>query len=245
MLTFKITIFETISKAVMMLILSVLLGGCQSIGYYSQVVSGQIGIWLNQRDIEAVLTDPSVDAQTKARLQAASQARDFASRVLKLPKNDSYSRYVDLGRDYVVWNVVVTPRYSVDALQSCFPVAGCVSYRGYYKKQAALDYAQQQTQAGQDTYVGGVSAYSTLGWFDDPLLSSMLARSDAAIAGLVFHELAHQRVYIKNDTRFNESFATAVEQIGLRQWAAGQGSNQALENYSLVNTLIFLLTSCV
>ncbi len=224
-------VFKTISKAGVALILSVLLSGCQSIGYYSQAVSGQISIWAHQRDIEAVLSDPSVDTQTRARLQIALRAREFASHTLKLPQNESYSRYVDLERDYVIWNVVATPLYSVDAVQSCFLIVGCVSYRGYYHKEAALEHAQQLKDDGLDVYVGGVSAYSTLGWFDDPLLSSMLARSDAAIAGLIFHELSHQRIYIKNDTRFNESFATAVERIGLRQWATAQGENQNLEEY--------------
>jgi predicted aminopeptidase len=221
-------IFMAISKAGITLILSVLLGGCQSIGYYSQAVSGQVSIWMHQRDIVAVLSDTSLDTQTRVRLQTAQRARKFASRTLKLPENKSYLRYVDLERDYVLWNVVATPRYSVDAVESCFLIVGCVSYRGYYHKAAALERAQQQKNEGLDVYVGGVSAYSTLGWFDDPLLSSMLARSDAAIAGLIFHELAHQRVYIKNDTRFNESFATAVERIGLRQWGAAQGSKKSL-----------------
>lgn len=213
------------------LILSALVSGCQSIEYYSQAVAGQSSIWMHQRDIEVVLSDPSVDSKTKAQLQTALHAREFASRVLKLPDNGSYSQYVDLERDYVIWNVVATPRYSVDAIESCFPVVGCVSYRGYYKKEAALEYAQQRKRAGFDVYVGGVSAYSTLGWFDDPMLSSMLLRSDAAIAGLIFHELAHQEVYIKDDTRFNESFATAVERIGLQQWGAAQSSNQELDDY--------------
>ncbi len=220
-----------ITKLSVGLILSVQLAACQSIEYYSQAVGGQSSIWMNQREIQTVLSDPSVDTETKARLQTAYQARRFASSELLLPDNKSYSRYVDLERDYVIWNVVATPPYSVDAVESCFPIVGCVSYRGYYQKKAALEYGKKLKQRGLDVYVGGVSAYSTLGWFDDPLLNTMLARSDAAIAGLVFHELAHQIVYIKNDTRFNESFATAVEQIGLRQWAAEQGVNRALENY--------------
>lgn len=231
MQTFRATIFKVISRAGLVLILSVLLGGCQSIGYYSQAVSGQVSIWRHQRDIVEVLSDASLDAQTRARLHTARRARKFASDTLKLPENKSYSRYVDLERDYVLWNVVVTPRYSVDAVESCFFIVGCVSYRGYYHKAAALEHAQQQKIEGLDVYVGGVSAYSTLGWFDDPLLSSMLARSDAAIAGLIFHELAHQRVYIKNDTRFNESFATTVERIGLRQWAVAQGLDQDTGEY--------------
>jgi predicted aminopeptidase len=213
------------------LILSVLLIGCQSIAYYSQAVGGQTDIWLKQRDIEAVLADPDIDSTIKTRLQTAQQARAFASNVLKLPENRSYSRYANLGRDYVAWNVVATPRYSVDAVKSCFPIIGCVSYRGYYQKEAALKHARSKKQAGLDVYVGGVTAYSTLGWFDDPLINTMFTRSEVATVGLIFHELAHQQVFIKGDTKFNESFATAVEQLGLRQWAADKEASNVPDEY--------------
>ncbi len=213
------------------LILSVLVTGCQSIAYYSQAVGGQTDIWLKQRDIEAVLADPDIDSTIKTRLQTAQQARAFASNVLKLPENRSYSRYANLGRDYVAWNVVATPRYSVDAVKSCFPIIGCVSYRGYYQKEAALEHARSKKQAGLDVYVGGVTAYSTLGWFDDPLINTMFTLSEVATVGLIFHELAHQQVFIKGDTKFNESFATAVEQLGLRQWAADQQASHVLDEY--------------
>lgn len=217
---------KTNIKLSMGLILSVLLAGCQSIDYYSQAVGGQAQIWRAQRDIGVLLSDPNIDLQLKRRLRNARRARNFASTELRLPENNSYLSFVALDRDYVVWNVIVTPRYSVDAVKSCFLIVGCVSYRGYYKKKAAIEQAEKQKQAGFDVYVGGVSAYSTLGWFDDPLLSTMLTRSDTAIAGLIFHELAHQKVFIKGDTKFNESFATAVEQIGLSQWARVHDINQ-------------------
>lgn len=218
-------------KLSMALILAVLSGGCQSIQYYGQAVGGQIDIWLDQRDIEKVLADPHTDRQTRARLRLALQARKFASSQLQLPDNASYSSYVDLGRDFVVWNVVATGPYSVEPHKSCFPVVGCLSYRGYYQKEDALAYGEQLKQDGLDVFIGGVSAYSTLGWFSDPLLSSMFVDSDTEIAALIFHELAHQRVYIKDDTRFNESFATAVEQLGLEQWLATRHMDASLVDY--------------
>lgn len=213
------------------LILSVLLSGCQSLTYYSQAVNGQVDIWSRQRDIEVVLADPETDPLLRARLESAVQARRFASDELGLPDNISYTRFVDLERDFVVWNVVAAPRYSVEPLNYCFPVVGCVSYRGYFDKQDAAAWAEQQRQSGLDVYMGGVSAYSTLGWFDDPLLNTMLSRSDAAIAALIFHELAHQKIFIKGDTRFNESFATAVEEIGLTVWAQTQDERENVMAY--------------
>ncbi len=216
-----------------MLILTAVLGGCQSIEYYSQAMGGQVDIWSRQRDIEAVLSDPDTDPRLRGRLEAALQARRFASEQLGLPDNGSYTRYADLGRDYVVWNVVAAPRYSVEPIESCFPVVGCVGYRGYFDRARAEAWAEQQSEAGMDVYIGGVSAYSTLGWFDDPLLNTMLSRSEAAIAALIFHELAHQRIFIQGDTRFNESFATAVEEIGLQAWADSQGDQAAVQAYLL------------
>lgn len=217
----------------MALILTALFSGCQTIGYYSQAVSGHSAIWLNQRNIDEVLADPTVDENTRLRLRELQQVREFASAELMLPRNGSYSRYVDTGRKFVVWNLVATPRYSVDAVKSCFPVVGCVSYRGYYDKAAAIDQGAKLKAQGLDVYIGGVGAYSTLGWFDDPLLNTMLSRSRADAISLIFHELAHQQVFIKNDTKFNESFATAVATLGLNQWAIMQGETQLLTEYRL------------
>jgi len=215
------------------LILSVLLTGCQTIGYYSQAVGGHTAIWLGQRDIEEVLADPKVDEAVKRQLRELKQVREFASARLMLPRNDSYSRYVDTGRQYVVWNVVATPRYSVEPVKSCFPVVGCVSYRGYYDREEAIAQAGKLKAGGLDVFVGGVGAYSTLGWFDDPLLNTMLSRSRADTTALIFHELAHQQVFIKGDTKFNESFATAVAEMGLNQWAREQGETKLLTEYRL------------
>ncbi len=215
------------------MILSVLLNGCQTIGYYSQAVGGHTEILFSQRDIDEVLSDPQVEDATKEKLRQLQQARDYASDSLMLPRNRSYTRYVDTGRKYVVWNVVATPEFSVEPVKSCFPVVGCVSYRGYYDKEAAITHAKQLKTQDLDVYVGGVGAYSTLGWFDDPLLNTMLSRSRADLTALIFHELSHQQVFIKGDTKFNESFATAVAELGLNQWALAQGETRLLTEYRL------------
>ncbi len=208
-----------------------LLSGCQSIAYYSQAVGGHLSILNQQKSIEKLLLDEHISRDTRARLRQVLQVREFAAARLHLPDNRSYTRYVDLGRDYAVWNVVATPRYSVEPRESCFWVVGCLSYRGYYDKADAIKHAQQLKDQGLDTHVGGVTAYSTLGWMADPVLNTMLARSEVAMAGLIFHELAHQQIYIKGDTKFNESFATAVEKMGLKQWAAARDQSEEMSAY--------------
>ncbi|MEG0249123.1 MAG: aminopeptidase, partial [Pseudomonas sp.] len=161
--------------------------------------------------------------QLRLHLQQAEQARAFASSHLKLPDNRSYRVYADIGRPFVVWNVFATPQFSLDPQTHCFPIAGCVAYRGYYRQSAARGAAALQKQQGLDVYVGGVEAYSTLGWFDDPILNTMLRWGDERLATVIFHELAHQRLYVPDDTAFNESFATFVEQEGTRQWRTARG----------------------
>lgn len=202
---------------------AVLLNGCSSVGYYGQLAEGQWLLLRARQPVEKVLADPASSPQLRARLQHAEQARVFASQQLKLPDNRSYRVYADLGSPYVVWNVFATPELSLQPVTHCFPIAGCVAYRGYYRQGAARGAAALMRQAGMDVYVGGVEAYSTLGWFDDPLLSSMVGWGDERLASLIFHELAHQRFYVQDDTAFNESFATFVEQEGSRQWRAARG----------------------
>jgi len=200
-----------------------LLNGCSSLGYYGQLAEGQWQLLRARQPVEKVIADPASSAQLRARLEHAEQARAFASRHLALPDNRSYRVYADLGRPYVVWNVFATPELSLQPVTHCFPIAGCVAYRGYYQKGAARGAAALMRQDGMDVYVGGVEAYSTLGWFDDPILSTMLGWGDERLATLIFHELAHQRFYLQDDTAFNESFATFVEQEGTRQWRAARG----------------------
>jgi len=181
---------------------------------------------LKREPIDRVLAKPTTDDDLRRKLSIIQQARLFAVETLKLPNNGSYTHYVDTGRPYVVWNVIATKAYSIQPIEHCFPVAGCVSYRGYFKKAAAEAYAAQLTLEGYDTTISGASAYSTLGWFSDPVLNTMLYRSDLALAGLVFHELSHQEVYQAGDTAFNESFATTVELAGVQAWFKAQKKRQ-------------------
>lgn len=210
---------------------SLLLPGCATIDYYGQAISGHLDLVWRAVPIDEQLRDPATAAPLKARLERALAIRDFASRELLLPDNGSYRRYADLGRPYVVWNVFAAPAFSVKPVESCFPFAGCVSYRGFYSEAAARRNAAELQQQGLDTYVGGVPAYSTLGWFDDPVLSTFIHYPDAELARLMFHELAHQVVYLKGDSAFNESFAVAVEQEGVRRWLAQHGSPADADRY--------------
>ncbi|ROQ43995.1 MULTISPECIES: aminopeptidase [Pseudomonas] len=200
-----------------------LLNGCTSLGYYSQLASGQWQLLRAREPVAVLVADPATPPALRQHLAKAQQARAFASSHLKLPDNRSYRVYADIGRPFVVWNVFATPEFSLEPHTYCFPIAGCVAYRGYYSQGAARGAAALQKAQGQDVYVGGVEAYSTLGWFDDPILNSMLGWGDERLATVIFHELAHQRVYVKDDTAFNESFATFVEQEGSRQWRAARG----------------------
>ncbi len=164
------------------------------------------------------------------KLQLSKELRSFAVKELGLPNNKSYSSFVALKREYPVWVVIAAPQFSLNAKQWCYLVVGCASYRGYFSKNAALNYAQQLKQRGFETHVGGAAAYSTLGWFADPLLPSMMLGSDAGFAETLFHELAHQKLYIKGDSELNEAFATFVGQHGAKQWLRDSGSER-LANY--------------
>ena len=203
----------------------VLLAGCETLAYYAQAVSGQVSLMQGKRTVEAMLADRSTPPALRERLELSRAIRDYASRELKLPDNGSYRSYADIDRPYAVWNVVAAPEFALAPLQSCFPVAGCVAYRGFFAQADAERYAAELRRAGYDVYVYGVAAYSTLGRFDDPLLSTFIRYPDAELARLVFHELAHQVAYVKDDSTFNESFAVAVEREGVRRWllATGRG----------------------
>ncbi|MCW3150477.1 aminopeptidase [Stutzerimonas stutzeri] len=203
------------------LLLAVSLNGCSS--YYGQLAVGQAQLLSQREPIARVVADDSRDPALRQRLARVLEARSFASSTLGLPDNDSYRLYADIQRPYVVWNLFASEAFSVDALEHCFPIAGCVAYRGYYRQGAARAAAARLQVQGLDTHVAGVEAYSTLGWFADPLLSSMLRRNDEQLAALVFHELAHQRLYLPGDTAFNESYASFVEREGLQQWRRERG----------------------
>jgi predicted aminopeptidase len=206
--------------ALIALIVAAALSGC-GIDYYFQGVAGQADMLARARPIDEVLATTQ-DRRLAERLERTREIRAYASRELGLPDNASYTRYADLGRPFVVWNVVSAPALSLAPRQWCYPVAGCVSYRGFFNEADAKAEAERLAANGDDVHVGGVPAYSTLGWFDDPVLSSFIRYPDTALARLVFHELAHQLVYVKDDSEFNESFATAVEEAGVSRWIAAQ-----------------------
>lgn len=203
--------------------------GCTNVSYYWQSVNGQLDVWRRERPIEEVIADPTAAQALKDKLARVLEIRAFASRELGLPGNQSYRRYADLGRPFVVWNVFAAPEFSVQPTQWCFVFAGCVSYRGYFSKEDADRFAAELSAQGHDIYVGGVPAYSTLGYFADPVLNTFMHYPDFEIARLLFHELAHQAVYAKDDTVFNESFAVAVEQEGVRRWLTRTGDAKQRE----------------
>ena len=206
------------------------LTGCATVDYYAQSAFGHLDLMFRARPVETVIAEPETGVRLAARLRTALEIRDFASDVLALPANASYRRYVTLDRRHVVWNVVAAPELSLEPRQWCFPVAGCLSYRGYFSESDAERYAGDLKAEGWDVTVAGALAYSTLGWFDDPLLSSMVELPEHYLAGIVFHELAHQRLYVPGDTEFNESFAVVVERAGVRRWlesAGGAGRNES------------------
>ena len=200
-----------------------LLSGCSSLSYYTQLASGQLALLRAREPVSDIIADPQRDPQLRDRLLKSQQARAFASQHLHLPDNQSYRLFADIHRPYVVWNVFATGEFSLDPVTHCFPIAGCVAYRGYYDQNAARGEAALQKLDGKDVYVSGVEAYSTLGWFNDPIISSMMNWGDERLATLIFHELAHQRFYVKDDSEFNESYATFVEEEGTRQWRAARG----------------------
>jgi predicted aminopeptidase len=204
------------------------MSGCGTL-YLAQAGAGQWRVLHARRPVASVLADPRTPPQLRSRLEEVSAARDFAVRELHLPDNRSYRTYADIGRRYVVWNVVATPEFSVEPRRWCFPIAGCVSYRGYFHESAAQRFAARLARQGFDVAVEGVAAYSTLGKLADPVLSSMLRYADAALVGIVFHELAHQLLYVRDDSEFNEAFATTVEQTGLRRWLLARGRDAELQ----------------
>lgn len=197
-----------------------LLGGCSTIGYYAHLAAGEMAVLRARKPIPKVIANPDTPDKLRARLQLAQRARAFASDTLHLPRNQSYTTYADIHRPFVMWNVFATPPLSLQPVEHCFLVAGCVAYQGFYHKDRAEALAKRMQARGDDVWIGGVPAYSTLGHFADPLLSTMDRWSDDEMVGTIFHELAHQQYYVKNDTAFNESFATFVQREGLREWHA-------------------------
>jgi predicted aminopeptidase len=225
----------TIKLFVLPLLLCV--SGCADLGYYWQSVEGHISLMKAARPIDDWLIDPETPEKLKAKLALTQKIRAFAAEELKLPDNPSYKRYVDLKRKAVVWNVVAAPALSLKLKTWCFPVAGCVGYRGYFSEAEAKLEAEELKKQDFDVSVYGVPAYSTLGWSNwaggDPLLSTFISYPEGELARIVFHELAHQVVYVADDTAFNESFATAVERLGGARWLAKYGSEATKAEYEV------------
>ena len=218
-----------VARALLAAVLCALLGGC----YFVQAGTGEYRLLRARVSIATLLADPKTPATLRARLEEVRAAREFASRELGLPDNDSYRSYADIGRPFVVWNVVAAPEFSLQPKRWCFPVAGCVAYRGYFHERKARGLALALEARGFDVVVEGVPAYSTLGKFADPVISSMLRYDDDELAATIFHELAHQLIYVKNDSEFNEAFATTVEDVGLTRWLEHQGAGERIERFHI------------
>jgi len=212
-------------------LIAILAAGALSGCYYVQAARGQLELLRAREPIAEVVTADDTSPELARRLQVIEAARAFSVESLDLPDNDSYRSYADVGRDYVVWNVFAAPEFSLDPKRWCYPVAGCVAYRGYFDESKARDKAAELAARGFDVAVAGVPAYSTLGRFDDPVLNTMLRWDDVDLVAMLFHELAHQELYVKGDTGFNESFATFVEQIGIERWLSARGQAAELEDY--------------
>jgi len=227
-------------RAALALTAALCLNGCSTVGYYWQSVSGHLHMLNATRPVAEVLADAQTPTDVRARLALAQRIRSFAATELKLPDNASYKRYADLRRSAVVWNVVAAPEFSLTLKTWCFPVAGCVGYRGYFNEAEARAEAEQLKLEGLDVSVYGVPAYSTLGKLDwlggDPLLNTFVNYPEGELARLIFHELAHQVVYAADDTMFNESFATAVERLGADRWLTSMASPVAKAEYAALDT---------
>ena len=246
MLNFRRLLRSNSVKAALLLLLSVALVSCETVGYYSQAVRGQLTIVFGREDIQRLIEQQDLSDELADKFARVMDVREFAESELGLPVGGNYSSYVDIEREHVVWNVFAAPEFSVEPVNWCYPIAGCVAYRGYFSERSALRYAAKLEEDGLDVYTGGVDAYSTLGWFEDSLLSTVLNRADYQLAGLIFHELAHQLVYLPDDTTFNESFATAVEREGVRRWLAKSNKDSniaaALLDYDRQQQFVDLVT---
>lgn len=220
-------------RLVLLLVLSLPLVGC----YYMQAAKGQLELTRKRKPITEVLEDEDTGPELEARLRLVQEARQFSIDELGLPDNKSYRSYADIERDYVVWNVFAAPEFALQPKTWCFPVAGCVSYRGYFSKDRAVQESERLAADGYDVAVGGVAAYSTLGKLNDPVLNTMMHWDDVQLVAVLFHELAHQVLYVKGDSGFNESFATAVEEFGVRRWLEARGQVDDMANYTKTRQL--------
>ena len=206
--------------------------GCESVNFYHQLASGQTQILLNRQDIDRLILEPSTDKELREQLLKVESVKDYAVSNLGLVANRSFSSYVDLNREYVLWNVFASKPYSVEAINRCYPLVGCVPYRGYFSRQGAISQAEKlATQKGLETYVGGVPAYSTLGWFEDPVLNTFVFWKDHELASLIIHEILHQNFWLKNDAQFNEGLANFVGDQAAVIWVESRTSSESVEQF--------------
>jgi predicted aminopeptidase len=212
--------------------LQLTLGGCAGPGYYAQAISGHLRLMRARVDADEVLARADGDPELAASLRLAESILAFGRGHLDLPASDSYRKVVVTGREAVTWNVVAAPEFSVEPRRWCFPFAGCVPYRGYFERRRAEAFAARRVARGDDVLVSPATAYSTLGWFDDPLLDTMFRYGDAELAAVLFHELAHQKLYVRGDTAFNEAYATFVASAGLQRWAAATGRSALFADWA-------------
>ncbi len=208
-----------------------IVSGCQTLGFYAQAIKGQYQIVAHRKSIDRLVADPKTPAPLKEQLQLVERLRAFAEKDLKLPVDAHYRTYVDVHRPYVVWNVQAAPEFSLQPKTWWYPVVGSLEYRGYFSERNARDYARHIQAKGFDVYVDGVEAYSTLGWFKDPVLNTFIFRGKPELAEVIFHELGHQRVFARGDTDFNEAFATTVGQEGARRWLRLEGETNLYSRY--------------
>jgi predicted aminopeptidase len=215
----------------MLLAALAVVSGCQTVTFYSQAAKGQYQIFAHEKPIDELLADTNTPAELKARFVLLESLRSFAKANLALPVDDHYRKYVDVHRPFVVWNVEAAPEFSMQPKTWWYPLVGSLEYRGYFSKAGATNYAAFLRRKGYDVMVGGVEAYSTLGWFKDPILNTFIFDADADLAETIFHELGHQRVFARGDTDFNEAFATSVGQEGARRWLRASGNTNVYEKY--------------
>ncbi len=236
---------KQLSQILLLLLLATVLNGCSAIEYYSQAVGGHMSLMMSGDPVDAILSDNTTPEDLREKLRVAQQARTFAAKQLALPVGGAFSDYVWLERPWVVVNLVAVPEFSLEPHRWCYPVLGCQAYRGYFSLEDARAEQARFRDRGFDTFIGGVTAYSTLGWFDDPLHTGFTRLSEDRMVALMLHELAHRITYIADDTAFNESFATAVELEGLRLWLSEQGKpgqfRNALERLARRNQTLALV----
>ena len=216
-----------------LLLLVAVLGvsGCHTLSFYGQAAKGQYQIFAHQEPIDKLLLAADTPPRLKQRLELLRDLRGFAGQELKLPTDKQYRKYVDVHRPFVVWNVEAAPELSMQPKTWWYPLLGSLEYRGYFSKAGAINYASDLRKQGYDVSVGGVEAYSTLGWFKDPVLNTFIFEDDADLAEIIFHELGHQRLFARGDTDFNEAFATTVGQEGARRWLKARGDTAGLKEY--------------